>query len=85
MFPKFATAVLALTLTAIPAALCDSAAAQSACSEPLKQCLFSDGAGCSATCPADCACVTRSAKCVLGWGVDASCICACGGPIIIVQ
>jgi len=82
---KLAVALLPLFLTSVAFLTPGWATPQSSCSQPMKQCLFSDGQGCSINCPADCVCVTRSAKCTLGWGTDASCMCVCGGPIIIVQ
>jgi hypothetical protein len=50
-------------------------ATASECSQPLKQCLFSDGPGCSIDCPPETFCLTRSAYCSFGFGVAAQCSC----------
>ncbi len=46
------------------------------CTQPLKQCLFDDAAGCTKSCPADQGCSMVTGSCTFGFGTDACCSCS---------
>jgi len=73
---KKSITVLACVLAAAP--FFAGAASADTCSEPLKQCLFVDAAGCSITCIGPCS--TTGGYCSFGFGTDAVCKCSKVAP-----